>query len=473
MTPEQRRDRMVGYLPPALQNGGKIRLVFETLSRELGQMELGLTRLMRSRWYKLANNSKPGTSTPDLVDGGSELGRLGALYGLEPRRSESARYFRERMASLVELHRTGLSSAPALLRLVSLVYMARQPPELSWEGGDAVGLFEVSQEDGTTRRLRVVLSDKPHTPVRARLLGVGAGQQLLTPNNGLEEAIPEISLQATEADISIPLLHHEEHGLDVIFLGRVRKGQTLTLRDTHAPLLDGAPVNEPVIVAHPTRFSARDDVGPRDRFDAPESRFATFKLNQELPRLLQGNNRWRYETLTRAKLASYLQGNLGKEQLDKALALATELPATPRADLQFDWIEVTPATFTLTIPVDYVPPHLRQQDESNQLSGLPGLVRELSAALNHGRAAGVRWRIELTLPLPSEQVSLRESPAHTELSLSFPPRGDKEGLQLTDALVAFGPSLHLTEQVPSPNDNRLTWAGFFDSTRFDTSRFKP
>ncbi|QRN93829.1 hypothetical protein JRI60_32305 [Archangium violaceum] len=465
MRPEQRARRMVGYLPPVLQTGRQLNLFFETLGQELGQMELWLTRLMRSRWYTLARGFRPDDSLS--VKAASELGRLGALYGLVPRRGESDTYFRQRIAALVELHRTGLSTAPSLLGLVSLVYMAQQPPELSWEGEIAIGTFQVPEADGSTREMRVTLADKPLTPASTRFLGIGAGQQLLTTNNGLEEAIPEICLKAAEADIPIPLLHHEESGLDVIFLGLVPKGQTLTLRDKYVPLLDGRPVKEPVIVAHPTRFSGREDQGPRARFNAPDSRFAVFKQDNELPPLVPGRNHWSYETLTRAKLTSYLRGTPGLE-LDKALALIPEGKPSPRADLQFNWIELAPATFTLSIPVDYVPPHLQVPGEDGTVPGLPGLVRELAAALTYGRAAGVRWRIELILPMPAEEVSLGESPALMELATSF-----TEEARATDSPIAVAPNLILTEQVGELDDSRLTWSGFFDHTRFNTSRFKP
>jgi hypothetical protein len=465
MTPEQRARRMVGYLPPVLQTGRQLNHFFETLGKELGQMELWLTRLMRSRWYTLARGFSPDDTLS--VKAGSELGRLGALYGLVPRRGESDTYFRQRLATLVELHRTGLSTAPALLGLVSMVYLAHQPPDISWEGEAAIGTFQVPQADGSMRELRVVLADKPLTPASTRFVGIGAGQQLLTTNHGLEEAIPEISLKAAEADIAVPLLHHEESGLDVIFLGRVPKGQTLTLRDKYVPLLDGRPAREPVIVAHPTRFVGRDDQGPRARFDAPDSRFAVFKQDQELPRLVLGRNHWSYETLTRTKLASYLRGTPGLD-LDKALAQATEDKNSPRADLQFSWLELAPATFTLSIPVDYVPPHLQVPGEDGTVPGLPGLVRELAAVLTYGRAAGVRWRIELMLPMPAEKVSLGESPALMELAASFTSK-----VKASDALTSFGSTLTLTEQVSEPDDSRLTWSGFFSHTRFNTSRFKP
>lgn len=462
MTPEQRARRMVGYLPPVLQSGARVNLFFATLAQELGRMEAGLTRLMRSRWYTLARGYGPGESLADKA--ASELGLLAALYGLTPRRGEQEDYFRQHLATLVELHRTGLGSAPALLRLVSLVYLARQPPEVLWEADTAVGLLTVPKADGTWRQLRLELADNPPTAQTARFRNVGPGQRLLTANGGLETALPEISLQATEADLAVPILRHQESGLELFFLGRVPKGRTLTLRNDRPPLIDGRPAREPVILAHPTRFSGANDGRALTRFDAPGARFSVFEENKRLPELAPGESHWSYDTLVRGEIRSYLLG-WSEARLKEAEAQALVARATPRAELAFSWTEVTPATCVLRIPADYVPPYLLEPDAEGQVPGLPGLVRELAAALSYGRAAGVRTRIELTLPMPSESVSIEEGPARQEVTLSFP-----EKLEPKDALTDFGYTVQLHDQVPEPQEE-LSWAGVFDATRFNTSRF--
>jgi hypothetical protein len=460
MNPFQRARRMVGYLPPLLQSGGKINLLFDVIAQELGVMEGGITRLMRSRWYTLAQGFRADDSL--ATKAGSELGQLGALYGLQPGPDEDDAYFRQRLASLVELHRTGMNTAPALLRLVSLVYRAEQPPELSWDEDTAVGRFTVpgpAGADGTpgTRKLHVELADNPPTPAMARFQGIPADQRLLTLNQGLEPALPEVTLTAPgDADLSIPILHHHESGLDVLFLGRVPRGGTLTLRHQRVPLINGGPAQEPVLLAHPSRF---DDGNQTFRFDTAAARFSVFDQDQRLPELAPGENHWSYGTLSKKDLQNYLPG--GKPELEKARQKALELAQEPRQsppiDIRFRWTEVTPATFVLRIPVDYVPP---------QAKGLPDLVRELTATLNYGRASGVRARIEFMLTLPPEEVSVDESPARMALTTTFPePTGVK------DALTSFGQAIKFEEQLPEPDD-RLSWSGVFDGTRFETSRFK-
>lgn len=464
MTPEQRARRMVGYLPPVLQTGAKLKDFFSSLAVELGMMEEGLTRLMRSRWYTLAKGYPDDDSLADKA--ASELGMLAALYDLHPRRGEAADYLRQHLAALVELHRTGLGSATALLRLVSLVYMARQPPELFWEGDTAVGLFSVPRADGTFRPLRIELVDNPATPAMARFSSVGAGQRLLVANGGLETAIPDISLKATAKDIAVPILRHHESGLDLIFLGRVPKGATLTLRNLRAPLIDGRPVTDSIILAHPTRFSSLDDGGVMARFNAPESRFSVFAEDHRIPELVPGESHWSYDTLERQEVRSYLLGWTESRQKEAEVKALVKRD-TPLAELRFDWTEITPATCVLRIPADHIPPHLLVPDQEEEVPGLPGLVRELAAALNYGRVAGVRTRVELTLPMPAEVLSIEEGPLRQEVSTSF-----TDALDTKDSLTSFGYTIELHEQVPEPQE-KLSWSGVFGATRFDSSRFQP
>ncbi|AGC45683.1 hypothetical protein MYSTI_04387 [Myxococcus stipitatus DSM 14675] len=464
MSADQRRRRMVGYLPPVLQSGAKIHRFFDSLAQELETMEGGLTRLMRSRWYSLARGFAVDATLLNKAD--SELGRIALLYGVSPRRGESDAYLRERLAAMVELHRTGLASAPALLRLVSLVYMAKQPPRIVWEGDTAVGLFSVPRADGTYRDIRIELADNPEMPASSSFRNVSRGQRLLTTNQGLETARVEISLKATEREIAVPILRHEQSGLDVIFLGRIPLGSTLLLRDGRPPILDGRPVDTPIILAHPTRFAGPNDVGVMARFDMPEARFSVFKEDLHLPELPPGESHWTYDTLERPEVRSYLFGwSIERQQAAEAQALPVR--DTPRAELRFAWTEITPATCTLRIPANHIPPHLLVPNEEGVVPGLPGLVKELAAALEYGRCAGVRTRIELTLPMPSESLLLQERPLQLEVSASF-----GETLHASDELTSFGSHIALHEQFPEPQE-KLTWDGVFNGTRFDTSRFQP
>jgi hypothetical protein len=226
----------------------------------------------------------------------------------------------------------------------------------------------------------------------------------------------------------------------------------------------------PLLLANPTRFSSQDGgLEHRARFNEESARFALLDQSQRLPRLRVGDNHWSYDTLSRAELTSYLQGTPAFEQMLKAaLALALETKATPRAALEFKWTERTRATFALRIPAHYVPPRLQVPDQEGHVPGLPGLVRELLAALSYGRAAGVRSVIELTLPNLEETVTVSDGPAFMELSSSF-----AEQVRATESVPSLAPTLSLKDQVPEIKDSQPTFSGFFDHTRFDTSRFQP
>lgn len=465
MNPSQRARRMVGYLPPLLQSGGMIHRLFDVIAQELGVMEGGLTRLMRSRWYSLAEGFQADASL--AMKAGSELGRLGALYGLQPGPDEADAYFRRRLASLVELHRTGLGTAPALLRLVSLVYRAEQPPELSWDGDTAVGRFTVPEPPDASgvpgrRSITVELHDNPSTPAMARFQRIPADQRLLTLNQGLDPAFPEVTLTApADTDIHVPILHHHDSGLDVLFLGSVPRGKTLTLRHQRVPLIDGNPASEPVLLAHPARF---DDSPQPLRFDTDAARFSVFDKDQGLPELAPGENHWSHGTLSKKDLENYLPSGRNPDLEDariKALALALDPRQSQPIDIQFRWTEVTPATFSLRIPVDYVPP---------QTPSLPDLVRELTSALNYGRVSGVHARIEFMLTMPREVFAVSESPANVALATRFAEPSGVNDSAVSDTLTSFGPAIDFEEQLPEPED-RLSWSGYFDTTRFNSSRF--
>jgi hypothetical protein len=454
MTPEQRARRMVGSLPLPLQSGANIAWLFRALGGELEVMERGITRLMRSRWYTLAEGFAEGATPAEQSS--SELARLAELLDLLPARGESADYFRRHLAEFLAIHATGLTTAPAILQLVSFVYLADQPPEITWEGDVAVGTFTVTKADGTKRPLRVELADNPPTAASARFLQVGPGQRLLTANGGLEPALLErISLTASQAEIAVPILTHIESSLDVLYVGRIPVNKTLTLRQGLAPLLDGVPADGTVILASPTRFVDPLTVNRRSRFDAPDARFSVFNPDRKLPTLPAGETHWRYDTLDRKELAAYLSG---WPDVKAAIGNALEVKSTPPLDADFRWTEITPASFALRIPVDYVPPRFPE--------GLPGLIRELAATLKYGRAAGVQTRIELTLPMPAEIVTMQEGPAQMEISTKF-----AEALPVTDALTSFGPSIEFHEQVEEPKEH-LSWSAFFNTTRFNSSRFQ-
>ena len=117
-------DRMTERLPLAMQQGQKIKALFDSLDQEMNLMESGVKRLMRSRWYKFAVGwLDPAENLSNKRK--TELGRIGALFGLLPGRDESSPEFRQRLSDYIQIHRDGLGTAKAILKLAALVYRAK------------------------------------------------------------------------------------------------------------------------------------------------------------------------------------------------------------------------------------------------------------------------------------------------------------------------------------------------------------
>jgi hypothetical protein len=450
MTPEERAQRMLERLPLVLQGGPKLRQLFEAMGLELDVMERATRRLLESRWYTLARGFEVGDELADKA--ASDLGSIGALFDLRPGRGESVAYFRRHIAELVRIHSRGLSTARALLQLVSVAYLAQQPPEIEVKDGLAVGLFTVP---GAAGKIRVEIADNPPSPASARILGAEANQDVLTYNAGLDEAFPAIDIKASSGDVTVPLLHQEESGLDIILLDTIKAGQTLALRHGLPPRLDGDTRDGLVLVANPTRFAARSTDDRVFRFDTPEARFSLCEPSNKLPPLSPGESRWRYRTLSRAELHAYIGGRV---DVARHVTRALEKATSPPVDITFRWTEVTPAAFELRIPASYVPPH----HEGDLLA----FLRDIHAALAYGRSAGVRATVGVVLPLDPEVVSIEERPLGMTVEVSF-----AEAQASADRLAAVGPTIELEERLPPPEE-RFTIGGIHDVTRFDGSRFQ-
>lgn len=457
MTPEERAQRLLSRLPSILQAGTNFRRLFESMGKELEVMEWATRRLLESRWYKLARGFN--VDDPLVVKASSELGSIGALFDLAPGRGESADYFRRHIIEFIRLHGQGLTTARSILELISFVYIAEYPPAIEVNDGIAVGRFKVRENDGSVREIRVELVDNPPSAASARFLTVEANRQVVTENGGLEEAFPEITIRATNGDVAVPLLHQEESGFDVIFLGVIEKEQTLVLRHQQPPLIDGFPTKGVVLLTNPTRFAGSETGDHVFRFDSPTARFSDFNVANVLPSLLPGETRWHYRTMSRTELFAYI-GH--RADLAQYVDIALEEAESPPVDITFTWTELTPAACELRIPAGYVPPHYHQGGNPDSI----GFYRDILAALEYGRAAGIRATMGLTLPLARETVTIVEGPMQMRVDMSF-----TEQQPSTDELTSIGPIIEVKEQLEAP-DEYLTFGGIFNTTYFNNSRFE-
>jgi hypothetical protein len=477
--------RLEERLPKAMQGGPKMSALFETLGQEMSRMANGATLLMRSRWHALARGWTSPDADPDEKQD-TELGCIGGLFGLKPGRDEGDPKYRRRLIEFVKIHRVGLGSAPALLRLVALVYRAESSPEIVWSGGTAAAHLTVGDETGHKRLLRLELLDNPPRTAETVFKDAAPGTpetrtKLIITNYGLDAAMPTIELTAKNSAVAVPMLTHEETGNIILYTGRVPQGMHLCLRSGKPPLIDGFLRNEA-----PLRYSRYDEARfdtATDRiearfaeidFDTPDlmlvghgfkfgefrfysptetlkGQFASFGSDLEFPLLHPGESRWSYCTLNRAELASYL-GN--RDDAESLLQYALEKGDPQPVDLKFSWQERVPACLLLRIPGDYVPPFMNNLGE---------LEQALNRALDYGRAAGVKARLEVYLPFKEQPLEVRDHPGiHVQTDL-------REEHDIEDKMAPPAMRMKLAEQVDA--DDRFGTSGVYDHTHLDHARF--
>lgn len=489
MNVEQRQRQMLASLPLLLQGGANIgelcRHIARTLSGEPEDcaLEYGITRLLRSRWHSMAQGwSEP---VPELRQG-SELGRIGALFGFPPARGEQVEAFRRRLVEFIAIHRAGLTTASAILRLVALVYQAEDRPAITWVDDPprttriARAAFMAAGPGGERREVNVDLLDNPTAPNSVHFAQVPAASRLTVTNMGLDPAIPEIRLHPLGKPARAPMFVHSATGLRLIYVGVVKPDETLTLRNARPPLINGIPQSDatPVLLTNPFVFD-----GESSRFAGPGLEGARFSVaslqgkrslaNEAEPIMLlaPGESTWIYDAIGQDELKAFLAPFYDLNQptevaaLDKLVtSVADPVPAAPTADIELEWDESVPASFALRVPADHVPHVFELDGESDPGKRLGAFVRELEWALNYGRAAGIRARVELALPHVSESLDLGD--AHTttvEVSLA-------EQQPIGEDLPPPTPGVHIDESLPEIADP-LFFGGHFNETLFDTSLF--
>ena len=468
MNPDQRQRQMLASLPLLLQEGANVGELYKALARVLsgepedGGMEHGITRLLRSRWYRFAQGW-----TGDQTPAASELGRIGALYGFAPAGHAAPDAFRRRLAEFIAIHREGLTTTSAVLRLVALVYMAEATPRITWHPADAkvrarfpgaefARATFTALAGGELGEVAVELHENPSSPSVARFTDINAQRRLTVVNAGLDPATPELRLRPRGGHALSPVFINMSTGLRLIFVGVVPKDTTLTLREGLPPLLDGVPRPEcPVLLSNPFTFNA-----PNAKFTS-NNVGARFSIREKfrMPLLNPGESAWRYDVMSQSELGALVDPDFKpKDGLP-----ADPVPKAPNADLELRWDETLPAAFTLRIPADRVPAVFL--DPATGVPDLPALVRELEWALCYGRAAGVRSRVELALPHVHEELELAET-----LTMRADLR-NAETEQLAESAPSPVPGVALKDTL-TPPDDPLKFGGIFDTTPFDTSLFK-
>lgn len=453
MTPHRRMQRLLGYLPRALQEGENIRHFLYQVAKEMTLAEEGLTTLMRSRWYRLAR----GWHDPkDFVDKkvATQLGGIASLFGIEPLKGESTGQFRKRLRWLVDLHREGLTTAPVILKLAATVYLPAKLPTITWEGDIAVAELTVASDTGP-RRIRLLLRDNPSNSARKLHQAVPPKGVVQITNASIEPAIPELHIRARDRKITYPQLTLRNNDLRIVYLGSLSPGQSLVLRHRQPPLLAGRPDTTPVIVYNPCSFNEDEAKFAVTRVDKGKpvlvgGRFSVFEPQSSLPTLPIGVSRWAYNTVDVTTLARYL-GFWPK--LKKFLHEPSTLPGP--IDLEMRWQESRAACFELCVP-PIVPLHMD--------GDLAALTLALRQAINYGRAAGVQARLTLTPPPVPDAVALAD-----QLSVHIQ-KNPSDELNLTERLTVDSIGLELTDALASEPE-RFYASGKFGARTFDATLF--
>jgi hypothetical protein len=463
---DQRQRQMLASLPLLLQEGANIGELFAALARvmsgepEDGSLEYGVTRVLRSRWPSLAQGWTE--ATPEARET-SELGRVGALYGFPPARAEQVAAYRRRLAEFVAIHRAGLTTASAILRLVALVYQAEATPKITWDssGRQARATFDAVGPGGELREVRVDLIDNPSTPNSVHFAKVPAGSRLVVQNGGLDPAYPEIRVRPLNGAAKVPVLIHNDSGLRLIYVGAIDPGHTLTLRHQRPALINGIPQpTRPVLLTNPFVFD-----GDTSRFTGPDlvgAHFSVAQRDSSMPQLVPGESTWTYDVMGRSELTAFLSP---WPELAKLAQIADVTPAAPDADIVLRWDESVPASIALRVPADHVPHAFEVEGGLGPDRRLAAFVRELEWALAYGRAAGIRARVELALPHVSESLTLADiaSMSVTDLFSEHQP--------ISETILPPMPGIDLSETLPELGDP-LYFGGLFDATVFETSLFQ-
>jgi len=451
MNRDNRRDRMLGSLPLLLQEGANVSALFGRLAdvfsgaSAVGGVEYGLTRLLRSRWHRDAQGW-----TDERTANASELGQLGVLFGFPPARGERVDAFRRRIVEYIAIHRDGLTTADAILRLVALVYQAEGAPKITYPSDQITTAEFIADAGGELAPIHVALRDNPVLPASARFHSVNHDQRLVMRNAGLDPAIPEVSLTPIDQPAKVPVLVDHATGLRLIYVGVVPAGATLTLRDGRPPLIDGIPQSAPVLLLNPFSFNHDTVFGGVDEV---YTRFSIASRDFAMSPLAPGENHWGYYVLPQNTLRDLL---LSWPELAPLEELADPGPTAPATDITLEWQESSPASIALHLPADRIPRAFE--------GDLADFIHELEWALAHGSAAGIRARVELTLPHVRERVELRER-------LSLTPAARFADAPTLDDPLTPRQELRFSDAVDGPSDEGLEFGGRF-GTPFNTSHFE-
>ena len=384
-------------LPVALSEGPAVRSLLGALGVELDGAEQGIFRLFRSRHLRLADHWW-GAAPPDDTD----LGLLCALVGLRPLPGERSGAFRDRVRGLLAVHRAGLGTAEAILRLAALALRLEGPVHTvtTLRGGQhsmiATGQARV---DGRLRAVSLELLDNPDTERSLRHERWTPGTALTLTSDSVTPTAVELRLRS-DTPMVAPMLRCGRRA--VVYAGQVPAHTLFQLRP------DGARLNGRAAPA-PLLGILTDVLGEQ----TTAARFATSVPLPEVLWLPPGESAW-----TLSLVSPGVARALAHEAGLPCDLVGEDEPCDATPDAEWLWRDATAACFTVRVP-DLVPDWARDRAE---------VAAALRDALDYGRAAGVEARLELHVQLQDEGVTPQDSLPAFSLGL-------RSDLGVSDAFV--------------------------------------
>jgi len=424
-----RDERIIRYLPDLYRTvypAALILKVIDALGTKLEQVENALFEVMRAHWVDHA----------DVLD---DLTRLGALFDIRRREGEGLDTYRQRLKRTIAAYLAGVGTVQVVRDI-------------------AAATLGVAEEDYDLIRIienppRLVTSEWREVPYQGEWQVTVEGFEELDDQGRPKEIRPTIRIVGIGQKTANPIVLNATTGVLVGFQGFVHDGETLSIHPDGTATLGDADASSRVYALTASLFDQA--CFDRDYFSTDSA---------STPALPRGTSTWRYL----AESARFAPPDSPFSRFDQAMfaipvaragvfdwvGFDESSFAIPAARVQLQWVECQPATFVVRMPWTIIEPPQEGPDPRH-------LVKE---EVEKVRAAGVRAIIQYTFgPDVLEERQSQQALMRWQTRLTGRERQEQEDrLRLASRVT-------LVEEQRAAEE--LTFAGLFDTTYFDSSRF--
>ena len=518
-----RRERLFDLLPSvyaAQPHTSVVRLVIDALADQLSAIDVDLQRILRDRWWALANGVRGDNASASMLE------RLGALLDLPRMRWqapseagggwETDAAYRRRLHASATVMRRGLCTPQQILAMCAAALDCSVDGELRWDSDTTI--MRTAPRRGGIAPQELWLTDCPLTRHERKFVKLKHDDPFTVRNPGMLADYPVITLTAGDRPVFYPALYHHQSREMVVYAGVVPAGGRLTIRGPveHEGEVDDPFTNydsglvHPWAGHHPFGHASLDGADVSDRiwylhfparFDRPEVRFVDLAQPVHTPMAFRG----RFEDLQQTVRVPVLSRGIGTWCLRSLSAARCRLlgipadaaqpppadPALGGPDLKLSWWTRRPAHVRIRIRMT---PYLTALLERGQ-STLIGL---LGNYIERARPAGVSWDLDFPRELersalePAERLRLSAGEArrvldeptvrshqHVQHSARAPLRpGDRLPVAYgRHDVTRFGHSLFAQTRLATCDESDFDrcvfddFLGAFDLGRFDRNFF--